>query len=154
MLSQEQLDAIKEIETTCFNGLVGITFIEQTPDRSVAKVELREELYQPFGFLHGGATLTLLEAAASRCAALRTDYTCERPFGIHIDVWHKNPGKTGTLYGIAEFDHEEGSKQIWRVKAIDDQDRIISEGTFMTKITPLSRLEEKGIAYSEPPFGL
>ncbi len=154
MLTQEQLDTIDKIDDTHFNGLVGITFVEQSPNRSVAKMELREQLYQPFGFLHGGATLTLLEAVASRCAALRTDFTCERPFGIHIDVWHKNPGKTGTIYGIAELDHEEGTKQIWHVIALDNHDTVISEGTFMTKITPLSRLKEKGVSYTEPPFTL
>lgn len=154
MLTPEQLNTIEEIDATYFNGLVGITFLEQSPDRSVAKFELREQLYQPFGFLHGGATLTLLEAVASRCAALRTDFTRERPFGIHIDVWHKNPGKTGTIYGIAELDHEEGTKQIWHVTALDDKETVISEGTFMTKITPLSRLDEKGITYTKPPFDL
>ena len=86
MLNPEQLAVIEEIDAAYFNGLVGITFLEQSPDRSIAKFELREHLYQPFGFLHGGATLTLLEAVASRCAALRTDFTCERPFGIHVDV--------------------------------------------------------------------
>lgn len=154
MLNPEQLAVIEEIDAAYFNGLVGITFLEQSPDRSIAKFELREQLYQPFGFLHGGATLTLLEAVASRCAALRTDFTCERPFGIHVDVWHKNPGKIGTIYGVAELDHEEGTKQIWHVTAFDDQKTVISEGTFMTKITPLSRLEEKGIVYKEPPFTL
>lgn len=154
MLNPEQLAVIEEIDAAYFNGLVGITFLEQSPDRSIAKFELREQLYQPFGFLHGGATLTLLEAVASRCAALRTDFTCERPFGIHVDVWHKNPGKIGTIYGVAELDHEEGTKQIWHVTAFDDQKIVISEGTFMTKITPLSRLEEKGVAYTDPPFAL
>lgn len=115
MLNPEQLAVIEEIDAAYFNGLVGITFLEQSPDRSIAKFELREQLYQPFGFLHGGATLTLLEAVASRCAALRTDFACERPFGIHVDVWHKNPGKIGTIYGVAELDHEEGTKQIWHV---------------------------------------
>lgn len=142
MLNPEQLAVIEETDAAYFNGLVGITFLEQSPDRSIAKFELREQLYQPFGFLHGGATLTLLEAVASRC------------FGIHVDVWHKNPGKIGTIYGVAELDHEEGTKQIWHVTAFDDQKTVISEGTFMTKITPLSRLEEKGIVYKEPPFTL
>ena len=154
MLNEQQLSTIEMLDKNHFNGLVGITFVEQTPLRSVAKIELRDELHQPFGFLHGGVTLTLLEAAASRCAALQTDFRYERPFGIHIDVWHKNPAKQGTLYGVAELDHEEGSRQIWHVYAYDDTDTLISEGTFTTKITSLKRLDEKGITWTEPPFDL
>lgn len=50
MLNPEQLAVIEEIDAAYFNGLVGITFLEQSPDRSIAKFELREQLYQPFDF--------------------------------------------------------------------------------------------------------
>ena len=135
--------ALDERDLHGFNGSLGVRFLEQGPDRTVAALDITENLFQPFGFLHGGVTLALIEAAASRAVDLRTDLTKERPFGISISVDHKKPGKSGQLRAIAEFSYQEKNKQFWNVKALDDSDDIVSEGTFVTKIVTLERLAEK-----------
>ncbi len=47
-----------------FPGLVGMQFLEVSPDRVLAALEVREEVKQPWGILHGGAIATLLDTAA------------------------------------------------------------------------------------------
>ena len=91
----------------------------------------------------GGVTLALVEAAASRAVDMRADYEKERPFGVHIEIDHKKPGRQGVLRAIATFDHQEKNKQIWNIEVRDEDDDIVSDGIFVTKIVSLERLAQK-----------
>ena len=68
------------------------------------------EVMQPYGFVHGGATLALLETAASLGAAQSFDAASERPFGVDVQVRHRKPGRAGTLRGVADLARTEPSR--------------------------------------------
>lgn len=104
---------------------------------------ITDKVRQPFGFLHGGATITLLETAASFASELSTDLSKERPFGIDVHIRHCKSGKQGMLRGVAELGEVQGSKQIWNVTAYDDEGDVVSEGTVVTKIVSFERLAQK-----------
>lgn len=125
-------------------SLLGIRFTEATPERCEAVMPITDAVLQPFGFVHGGATLALLETVASRAAALRADLETERPFGTRVDVRHRKSGRAGSVRGVAELERVEGVKQIWRVNAYDDEGDVMSTGTFETKIVTLAYLAERG----------
>lgn len=125
-------------------SLLGIRFTEATPERCEAVMPITDAVLQPFGFVHGGATLALLETVASRAAELRADLETERPFGTRVDVRHRKSGRAGSVRGVAELERVEDVKQIWRVNAYDDEGDVMSTGTFETKIVTLAYLAEKG----------
>ncbi|MCD8316985.1 MAG: PaaI family thioesterase [Eggerthellaceae bacterium] len=130
----------------CNTGLVkllNIDLVKVTPSYAEATMPIDENILQPFGFVHGGATLTLLETVASRAAMCRTDPETERAFGVHIDVRHKKSGVKGQVRGVAELEEVIRARHVWRVKAYDDEGDVMSEGIFETKIVPISFLEEK-----------
>ncbi len=124
-----------------------ITTTVDTPERVEMTMPIVEGVLQPHGFLHGGATIALLESCASRGADLRTDFDKELPFGLESTIRHKKPGKEGLLHGLAELDHEDpsygGRKQFWHVVATDDAGDVVSEGTFITKIVTLEHFANK-----------
>lgn len=100
---EQRCKALDARDAESFNGMLGIRFAEQSPDRTVAELDIHPRLFQPFGFLHGGVTLALVEAAASRAVDMRADYEKERPFGVHIEIDHKKPGRQGVLRAIAHI---------------------------------------------------
>lgn len=104
------------------------------------------EFLQPFGFLHGGATIALLESAASAGATNNANLEVERPFGVEVTVRHRKSGKVGMLRGVADLEKIEGNKQYWRVVAYDDEGDIVSEGEVICKIVSLERLAQKARA--------
>lgn len=126
-----------------FSSTLGIEYTEESATRVVAVMPITPEILQPFGFVHGGATIALLESVASVGAEASVDLDCERPFGIEVTVRHRKSGTSGTLTGIAELDRVEGSKQFWTVAAYDDEGDVVSDGVIMTKIVSLERLAEK-----------
>lgn len=127
-------------------ALVDTLHIEVTAEsetRVEATMPITPDLYQPFGYLHGGATIALLETVASVGTERNTDFDKERPFGIDVHVRHWKSGKTGMLRGVAELDRREGTKLFWNVAAYDDEGDLISDGVVMTKIVSLERLAQK-----------
>ena len=114
-----------------------------------ATMPIVPEVFQPHGYLHGGATIALLETEASIGTEQNTDFDKERPFGIDVQVRHRKSGKEGTLRGVADLDREEVSertgavKQYWNVAAYDDAGDVVSDGVIMTKIVSLARLAQK-----------
>lgn len=125
------------------NKTFQVEFLESTKERVVAQMPIVSEVFQPFGFLHGGATIALLESAASAGAENNTDFDKERPFGIDVHVRHWKSGKSGMLKGVAELESTERGKQFWKVTAYDDEGDIVSDGVIITKIVSLERLAEK-----------
>ncbi|NHM16796.1 hotdog fold thioesterase [Eggerthellaceae bacterium zg-887] len=128
--------------------ILHITFTREEKDRVEATMPVTPELHQPFGFLHGGATISLLESVGSRGAELWCDLDVERPFGVDVHVRHRKSVASGTVRGVATLDREEpsktsGRKQFWNIAAYDELGDVVSEGVIVAKIVPLSRLAEK-----------
>ena len=118
---------------------LGITEVEASPRRAVGRMPVTSDILQPAGFVHGGATISLLESAASWTSWLGTDHATELSFGSHIDIRHVSAARTGYLYGTSELDHvedlgERGRKEYWRVEARDDAGTLISTGTITTRV--------------------
>lgn len=125
-----------------FNEVLGFTYTEQSPQRVEAIMPITDAIRQPFGVVHGGATISLLEAVASHGAALMTNFAIEVPFGIEANIRHRKSGKEGSIRAVATLNRIEGSKQVWDVVAYDDEGDVMSDGTFTTKIVSLERLAE------------
>lgn len=126
-----------------FSRALGITFTREERGRVEGTMPIDAWKRQPAGFLHGGATISLLESLASRASDLMTDHDTEYSFGVDVHVRHRKPGERGLLHGAAELERQEGGKQFWHVVARDDAGDVVSEGTVMTKIVPKGRLAEK-----------
>ena len=131
-----------------FSDELGIQVESADEGRVEAVMPITGKLLQPFGFVHGGATIALLETAASIGAELRADLDEERPFGVDVRVRHRKSGRAGMLRGVAELVREEpsrtaGTKQFWSVAAFDDAGDVVSEGEVVTKIVPIAYLEAR-----------
>lgn len=131
------------------NDTLHITITSSCKTRVEAEMPITPDLHQPFGFLHGGATIALLESAASKGAEENADFETERPFGVDVHVRHRKSGKAGLLRGVAQLDRQETSersgavKQFWNVVAYDDEGDVVSEGVIVTKIVSLAYLASK-----------
>lgn len=126
-----------------FVDLLHITIVSEGRQHVESTMPITPDLYQPFGFLHGGATIALLESTASVGAQAHADLSRERPFGIEVQVRHRKSATTGLLHATADLEHVEGSKQFWSVCAVDDEGDVISEGTIVVKVVSLARLAQK-----------
>lgn len=58
-------DAVNQLNTGFFPGMLGVKFLEVAPELTVAVMQARPELRQPVGVLHGGALTTLADTACA-----------------------------------------------------------------------------------------
>ena len=128
-----------------FLETLGIKFTARSENEVTGFMPITERVLQPFSYLHGGATIALLESLASAGAEENADFDIERPFGIDVHVRHRKSGTNGLLHGRATLERssesERGRTQYWSVVATDDEGDVVSDGTIVTKIVSLVQLE-------------
>lgn len=118
---------------------LNIQLVEEAKGYALMRMPIVPSITQPAGFVHGGATITLLETAASWASWRNCDLDNELSFGSHIDVKHVNAAKEGYLQGSAKLEKVEdlgtrGRKEHWHVEAVDDAGNLVSTGTITTRV--------------------
>ncbi len=83
-----------------------------------------ERTIQPFGYLHGGASVALAETVASYGAAQLIDLEKEVCFGLEINANHIRAKQSGQVIATAEVLHQGKSTMVWDVKIRNEEDKL------------------------------
>src|SRR3954454_16701068 len=96
-----------------FDQLVGTEWLDDDPDHARVRVELRDELRQPVGLLHGGVISTLVESVCSRATALATMGDGMMAMGQSIGVSFIRPVTEGGAEVRATARHRGRITWVW-----------------------------------------
>ena len=101
----------------------------------VMSMPVTDKVKQPFGFLHGGASLALGETACSMGAASLIDTEQYIPLGLEMNANHISSTTEGTVYASATVIHQGKTTQVWNIEITDDSGKLISimRGTIAIK---------------------
>lgn len=102
-----------------------IRIVELTADRVVATMPVNEATRQPFGLLHGGASVVLAETAASVGTYELIDKTSENAVGLEINANHIRSVKDGLVTAVAVPVHRGRTTMVWDIRIHDEADRLI-----------------------------
>ncbi len=108
-----------------FSGLVGMRFTLLTPERVEATLDVRPELKQPWGILHGGAAMTLADTAAGAGAYMNVgpgqeSVTMELKINLIRSV------RQGTIRATAVPLHRGHSTSIWETRITDELGHLVA----------------------------
>jgi uncharacterized protein (TIGR00369 family) len=78
-------------------GALGGQVVDVDDDHIVIRLPITAKTLQPFGLLHGGISLFLVETAASTHACYGIDLNEQTPVGIEINGTHLRAATQGTL---------------------------------------------------------
>jgi len=95
------LDLARAAHATTSFGLLGGEVVEADDDHLVLRLPITDKVRQPYGLLHGGISLFLIETAASSHAAYGVDLTEVQPVGIEVNASHLRAATEGTVRAIA-----------------------------------------------------
>lgn len=106
---------------------LGITFTEFGDDYIEATMPVDERTVQPFGLLHGGASVALAESLGSVAASLCIDDTSGyAPVGVEINANHLRPVPSGqTVTGRTTPIRVGRRIQVWNIDIRDQKERLI-----------------------------
>jgi uncharacterized protein (TIGR00369 family) len=82
-------------------------------------------VHQPFGLLHGGASVALAETVASIGAWMNVDQATQAAVGLEINANHIRGVRSGTVTAVATPKHVGRSTQVWEITITDEQDRLV-----------------------------
>lgn len=104
---------------------LGIRITEQGPDFLRGTMPVDGRTRQPFGLLHGGASVALAETLASFAGYLCLDPDAnQQAVGLEINANHLRAVTEGVVTGTARPIHVGRSTQVWEVRIEDEQGRL------------------------------
>jgi uncharacterized protein (TIGR00369 family) len=104
---------------------LGIEITELTPQRVVATMPVDDRTRQPFGILHGGASVALAETVASIAGTLNVDLDMYNVVGVEINANHIKAKREGKVTGTATPIHIGRSTQVWQIQIVDEQGKTV-----------------------------
>lgn len=104
---------------------LGINIISVTSEGVVATMPVDHRTHQPFGLLHGGASVALAETVASIGAFALIDQETEICVGLEINANHIRGKKSGVVTAHAIPAHMGKTTMVWEIKIVDENDELI-----------------------------
>ena len=110
--------------TEGFNGLLGLEVTEFEDGLVRARVEVREDLKQPAGLVHGGVYSSIAESIASMATYLAVADEGRTAMGLSNQTSFLRPILEGTIHAEARCRHRGRTTWLWEVDFTDDDDRL------------------------------
>jgi len=111
-------------ENTLLEAL-GIEITLATAERVEARMPVDRRTHQPFGLLHGGASVALAETVASVGGYMNVDPAREHVVGIEINANHMRAKRDGEVKAVATPIHVGRRTQVWEVRIADEAGRLV-----------------------------
>lgn len=127
MIWFQEVDALslEKIGQNTMSSHLGITIVEIGPNFIKAKMPVDERTKQPYGILHGGASVALAETIGSYGSHLVIDNTKFQSVGLEINANHIKRASQGFVYGTAQPIHLGKSTHVWSIEIKDQNEQLI-----------------------------
>ena len=110
--------------------------LEATPDRVRVRMPVGPKVHQPYGLLHGGASVALAETAASIATALNIDRDKQWAVGLEINANHLRAVREGFVTAAATPVHRGRATMVWSIELRDDEERLVCISRCTVAVTP------------------
>ena len=126
MNKKEILSKINSLNKNTLMETLSIQYTEIGDDYLVATMPVNKKVHQPFGLLHGGATVSLAESVGSMASHLFIDNKKFEARGIEIAANHVRSKREGIVTATAKFIHKGRTTHLWEIRIIDEVGKLIS----------------------------
>ncbi len=123
--SEEIVSRANERIRGTFAGVLGMEFTYLTPDRVEATLNVRQELKQPWGIVHGGAVMTLADTVAGAGAYMNLGQDQET-VTVEMKINLIGAVRDGTVRAEALPLHRGRTTSIWQARITDATGRLVA----------------------------
>ena len=131
-----------------YDRLYGLELVEFSDGLVRARVQLRDEVRQPMGLLHGGVYASMAESIASLATALAVMPEGNAALGLSNNTSFMRPITEGFVYALATRVHRGRTTWIWDVEFSDDAGRTCALTRMTIAVRPMRR-DEAPLALGE-----
>ena len=124
----KSLKSLEELNGGSAGTLVehlGIRFIEIGDDFVRGTMPVDGRTRQPYGLLHGGASVALAESLGSTGAGMSIDMNEYLCVGQEINANHVRAARAGVVTGTARPKHLGGRSHVWIIDIVDERGELV-----------------------------
>lgn len=134
-LRQVPLADLQKLNHETLGGTLGLVFTDIGPQHLSATMPVDARTQQPFGLLHGGASVALAETLGSVACQLTLEEG-QQCVGLEINANHLKGVRQGLVTGTARPLHTGRSTQVWQIEIEDEAgDRVCISRITLAVIT-------------------
>ena len=130
---QATLEALNAMGEGNMVGLLDIRFERLEDDLLEATMPVDGRTHQPFGLLHGGASVVLAETLGSVAGYLCTEGE-QKIVGLEVNANHIRGVRSGRVRGVCRALHVGGRHQVWQIEIFDEQNRLCCSSRLTTAV--------------------
>lgn len=125
MSKQKIIDKIHSRSSSTMVENLGIKITDIGENFVSGKMPVDERTKQPFGLLHGGASVALAETLGSVGAGMNIDRASQSVVGIEINANHLKAVKRGWVSGKANAIRIGRKIQVWEIDIKDENENFV-----------------------------
>ena len=120
------LESLQSLGAKCLPGHIGIEFVEIGEDYLIAKMPVDYRTHQPFGILHGGASVVLAETLGSVASFLCLENPeKQKAVGLEINANHIRAVSSGWVFGKVTSVHIGRKTHVWDIKISSEDNKLV-----------------------------
>lgn len=127
------LKDITAMTKDCMLGHLGIEVTGYGDDYIEGTMPVDERTKQPFGLLHGGASVVLAESLGSIAGYLCSEGE-QRVVGLEINANHIRSAKEGVVKGVCKPIHLGSRQQVWNIDIFNERGQLCCTSRLTTAV--------------------
>ena len=136
MIDKDVLEKFQAMSKNTLLETLDIEFTEVGEDFLAGKMPVTSKVHQPFGLLHGGASIVLAETLGSTLSNIILKSDDFVAVGQHVDANHLRPKKDGTVFGYATVVKKGRTSHLIKIEIKDEEVRLICYTHLTNAIIP------------------
>ena len=121
------LEEIKKLNEGTMMETLGIEYIDVKEGYVCARMMVRPDLSQPYGMLHGGASMALAESIGGVGSAFYLGIDNYIIRGMQMSANHVKAAKVGTyVYATATIIHKGRQTHVWNIDIKNEDEELVS----------------------------
>jgi 1,4-dihydroxy-2-naphthoyl-CoA hydrolase len=119
------LDMLNKMSVNTMLEYIGIQFTSIGDGTIEARMPVDHRTHQPFGILHGGASVALAETLGSVAAMCCLDPALQYCVGLDINANHIKSVKEGFVVGRVKPIHVGKKTHVWEIKITTEKEELV-----------------------------
>lgn len=131
-----QIDRINAAGANTIGESLDIRFEGFSDDSLTASMVVDQRTHQPFGLLHGGASVVLAETLGSMASYLVVDTTKFFCVGLEVNANHVRGVRSGRVTGVVRPVHIGRTTHVWDIRLSNDEGKLCCISRLTVAVVP------------------
>lgn len=130
------LKRLNEMNANTLMEALEIQFSDVGEDFIEATMPVGPKVHQPYGIMHGGASIALAETVGSVLSAISVDTSQFKSVGMQMNANHIRPKKDGMVTARAEFVRKGRTTHLIKIEIKDEEGKLLTYCHLTNSIVP------------------